>query len=300
MPSILWSGERSDRKAPVRCVLGAVVHDLSYELVLGLPPPVPSSPFTLDPQIKQETAWVGPKRSRHSTIVDRAGVSATATDVDDNLVTFPALVDPSEPFLAQLGEPGRFPELYALRERLRRWRFYHHFPTDPPAPARHPGPGVFTSVLADDGRDLAASLATISHIGDGTTLDQTIEEAFPGSRLRVVGDATAFAIQLEQPGLRRPMAGHELSDGTLRYLYLAAALLSPRPAELLVLNEPETSLHASLLGPLAHLVAEASRSTQIIVTTHATELSEQIATLTGSSQLHLRRSASGATQVTQA
>jgi len=89
MPSILWSGERPDRKAPMRCVLGAAVHDLSYELVLGLPRPDPSSPFTLDPQIKQETAWVGPKRSRHSTIVDRAGVSATATDVDDNLVTFP-------------------------------------------------------------------------------------------------------------------------------------------------------------------------------------------------------------------
>ena len=42
----------------------------------------------------------------------------------------------------------------------------------------------------------------------------------------------------------------ELSDGTLRYLCLLAVLLSPRPPELLALNEPETSIHADLLEPL--------------------------------------------------
>ncbi len=52
-----------------------------------------------------------------------------------------------------------------------------------------------------------------------------------------------FEVTLRQPGLLRPLRAAELSDGTLRYLLLAAALLTPRPPELLVLNEPETSLH---------------------------------------------------------
>jgi len=50
-------------------------------------------------------------------------------------------------------------------------------------------------------------------------------------------------VEMHQHGLLRPFRAGELSDGTLRYLLLVAALLSPRPPSLMVLNEPETSLH---------------------------------------------------------
>ena len=52
----------------------------------------------------------------------------------------------------------------------------------------------------------------------------------------------------------RPLTVAELSDGTLRFLLLVAALLTPRPPELMVLNEPESSLHPDLLPGLAQLV----------------------------------------------
>jgi predicted ATPase len=64
----------------------------------------------------------------------------------------------------------------------------------------------------------------------------------------------------------------ELSDGTLRYLLLVVALLTPRPPALLVLNEPETSLHPDLLAPLARLIVKASGRSQIIVVSHAAAL----------------------------
>jgi predicted ATPase len=64
----------------------------------------------------------------------------------------------------------------------------------------------------------------------------------------------------------------ELSDGTLRYLLLIAALLSPRPPDLMILNEPETSLHPDLLAPLGRLIAQAARRTQVIVVSHAAPL----------------------------
>ena len=53
---------------------------------------------------------------------------------------------------------------------------------------------------------------------------------------------------------------------------LVAALLSPRPPGLMVLNEPETSLHPDLLAPLARLITAASDRTQIIVVSHAVML----------------------------
>ncbi len=75
-----------------------------------------------------------------------------------------------------------------------------------------------------------------------------------------------------QHGLLRPLKAAELSDGTLRYLLLVAALLSPRPPEFMVLNEPETSLHPDLLAPLARLIGKAAERSQIILVSHARDL----------------------------
>jgi len=70
----------------------------------------------------------------------------------------------------------------------------------------------------------------------------------------------------------RPLRGAELSDGTIRYLLWTAALLSPRPPSLLVLNEPETSLHPDLLPALGRLIARAAEQSQVFVVSHAPRL----------------------------
>ena len=77
---------------------------------------------------------------------------------------------------------------------------------------------------------------------------------------------------MRQHGLLRPLKAVELSDGTLRYLLWSAALLSPRPPDLLVLNEPETSLHPDLLPALGRLIARAAQSSQVFVVSHASRL----------------------------
>jgi len=292
MPSALSAGDvpTRGRAAPVRMRLGAQIDDLSYELALGLPSVDPkTTPFSLDAEIKEEAAWIGRKRTRHSELLDRAGATATARDVDGALVTFATVIDRFEPALAQLGEPAKFPELYELRERMRRWRFYHQFPTGSDAPARSPRSGVRTPVLADDGHDLAAALATITDMGSGPMLDDAIGDAFPGTHLMITAERGVFGLALATPGLRRPMEAHELSDGTLRYLSLVAALLSPRPPELLVLNEPETSLHGSLIAPLARLIGEAGQHSQIVVTTHSSGLAGAVSDASGHPPIVLRR-----------
>ena len=81
---------------------------------------------------------------------------------------------------------------------------------------------------------------------------------------------------MQQHGLLRPLDGAELSDGTLRYLLWVAALLTPRPPELMVLNEPETSLHPDLLPALARLIGRAAERSQVIAVSHAPRLIEEL------------------------
>lgn len=79
----------------------------------------------------------------------------------------------------------------------------------------------------------------------------------------------AIWLVLHQRGLLRPLRAAELSDGTLRFILWATALLALDLPSLMVLNEPETSLHPDLLRPLARLVRAASRRTQVVVVSHA-------------------------------
>jgi predicted ATPase len=143
---------------------------------------------------------------------------------------------------------------------MKKWRFYHNFRTDAESPIRIPQVGVYTPILSNDGKDLAAALQTIIEIGNGELLNEIIDHAFPGSQLLInIDTKTRFEIMLQMPGILRPLEARELSDGTLCFLCLVAALLSPRPAPLLTLNEPEMSLHPDLIKPLAELITIASR-----------------------------------------
>ena len=179
--------------------------------------------------------------------------------------------------LSEFADPRRAPELLSLRDRIRSWRFYDHFRTDAAAPARGSPVGTRTPVLSHDGADVAAALQTIRESGDADGLAAAIDAAFPGSRLRIEqADDGRLSVLLHQHGLLRPLSAAELSDGTLRYLLWIAALLSPRPAGLLVLNEPETSLHPDLLPALGRLISQAAQHSQIIAVSHATALISQV------------------------
>lgn len=261
------------RQKPVSLKLGFSSEDYGYAIDLGLPPPIPRSRFALDPVIKVESLWAGERLGRTNEFAHRAGPAVRVRDgsgawrqhVTHAFSTLDSMV-------GQCGDPREAPELYVMRERLRGWRFYDHLRTDTDAPARRRQIGTHTPVLAGDGADLAAALETIVEIGDADALAAALDDAFPGSRLEIAVSDGFFEVTMRQPGLLRSLRTAELSDGTLRYLLLVAALLSPRPPELMILNEPETSLHPDLLEPLARLIGEAARRSQLIVVTHATAL----------------------------
>ncbi len=195
----------------------------------------------------------------------------------------------TDSMLASVADPQRAPEMLEVREGVRGWRFYDHFRTDSESPARVAQIGTFTPVLHHDGSNLAAALQTILEIRSDDALATTLEDAFPGSRLYIDLQNGRFELQLQQHGLLRALSAAELSDGTLRYLLWTAALLTPRPPQLMVLNEPETSLHPDLLPPLARLILAAVAHTQIIVVSHASVLIDSLASAPICTRLHLQK-----------
>ncbi|TWD82746.1 putative ATPase [Kribbella amoyensis] len=256
------------RSGPVSLLLGFASDDYGYAMDFGLPTP-PAGAFALDPEIKREALWAGPFFRPASLLMDRRGSAVRIRSDSGEWEDGGHALQPFDSMLSEFADPLRAPELLRVRERMRSWRFYDHLRTDAAAPARQAQVGTRTVVLDSEGADVAAALQTILEIGNKGALHEAIEHAFPGSRLEIRVDGGRFELAFHQHGLLRPLSGAELSDGTLRYLLWVAALLSPRPPELLVLNEPETSLHPDLLPALANLVVTAATDTQVIVVTHS-------------------------------
>lgn len=281
------------RKEPRNLRLGFASETFGYLIDLGLPIDQPI--FTFDPEIKRECAWVGPKLRKATQFLDRHNYAIRLKDLKEEWHNINTALTNTDSVLTQIGDARSSPDLIALREQIRAWRFYDHFRTDVDAPVRTPQIGTYTPVLSNDGSDLAAAIQTISSIGDADQLAASVDDAFPGARLEIASSNGRFELLMRQHGLLRPLHMAELSDGTVRYLLLIAALLSPRPPELLVLNEPETSLHPDLLPALGRLIAAAAQKSQVIVVTHANRL---IAALDQqqSNMLHLEKDF-GETQV---
>ena len=147
--------------------------------------------FGRDPEIKVEAAWSGPVLRPSALLSERRGPHIRLR-ADDGWRTFGRPVPTWSSMLAEVGDPDGAPELIALRESLRSWRFYDALRTDPDAPARRVSVGTRTPVLASDGADLAAAVQTIREQGDEARVDARARRGFPGARLtrrRAVGRA---------------------------------------------------------------------------------------------------------------
>ena len=276
MPGLMWAGMRRKKDEPRRVGWEIEEDHFVFTHECGLIPTTPGDPtmFRTDPDIKTEVIRLGGKQGR--PMAKRAATSISLRGEDGKMGTIPLPFHLPESMLSEVRDGLRYPALTAVRETLLGWRFYHHFRVDPESPLRRPRVGFWSPVLASDGANLAANLQSIAESGREELLDEAVAKAFPGSSWRAVDDQHRFQLQLSRGELGRWLDASELSDGTLRFFCLCAALLTPKPPPLLVFNEPESSLHTSLLEPLADLMAKVPQETQLIVVTHARELAERI------------------------
>jgi predicted ATPase len=296
MDSAFWSGPRKKNEA-VRIGLGVGlgVADTpgaftyragagmarQYGVEIGVRRPMEAG-FLVEPMIKEEhLIFRGSKRPQF--LLERKGAMCYARDDEGTRHDMEAALLPSETALAAWNDAGRFADLHEVRRAMLSWRFYHGFRTDRDSALRQPCLATTTPTLSSDGHDLAAVFATLKHIREDTVdLDAVIEDAFPSARIAVPEPGRTASFQMiyaEFP--QRAFEASELSDGTLRFLALAGALLGYRLPRFIALNEPETSLHPDLLPPLARLISRAAERTQIWVVTHSTILADALAEASG-------------------
>lgn len=303
MPSAVWAGQpwteegerqtvaRARSGGPVRIMLSARVEELEYELELGLPRPTDAA-LGLDPVIKLErlTSHAG---KRPVAMAERKGPSLSARSENGRLELVTRDLWLFETALSTVSEPARHPELDRARRLLSAMRFYHQFRADPDSPLRQPQPAIMTPSVASDGSDWAAALASLIAVeqngfGDSAAA-KAIAAAFPGGAIDIQEDRGGVSAGLSTAEFRRSFDARELSDGTLRFLVLTAALTALRPPPFMALNEPESSLHPSLIAPLGDLIGSASERGQILVVTHSNALAEHLSVEFGAQVVKLEK-----------
>ena len=144
------------------------------------------------------------------------------------------------------------------------------------APVRLPQQLRPATLPGENGEDLASFLYNLreSRFEKYEAIEDSLRAAFPGfeSLSFPVAAAGMISVTWNERAFRNPFYMHQLSEGTLRFLWLVSLLRSPNLSTITMIDEPEVSMHPELLALLADLMREASGRTQIIVATHSDRL----------------------------
>ena len=159
---------------------------------------------------------------------------------------------------------------------LSSWVVYHFHDTSFLAPARREQSARDNLQLHPNAENIAAFLLMLRerHSGNYELIRDSIRLVAPffdDFLLRPERRAGDERVRLEwvQKGMSKPFQPSQLSDGTLRFICLATALLQPRPPSTIVVDEPELGLHPYAISVLADLFTSASARTQVIVSTQS-------------------------------
>jgi len=105
-------------------------------------------------------------------------------------------------------------------------------------------------------------------------ITDTLSAAFPSFESLSFPPVAAgtLALTWKDKNFSHPLYMHQLSEGTVRFLWLVTLLQSPNLTAVTLIDEPEVSLHPELLRLLVDVMREASKRTQLIVATHSDRL----------------------------
>lgn len=183
-------------------------------------------------------------------------------------------LDETESALSQATKMYLEPERF--RATLASSTYYHALDVTPRAPVRLPQQMREAFLPGKNGEDLVTCLYWMREASPDCfeTIEDTLRVAFPAfDRLNFPPVASGLlALTWKEKQVRQPFFLHQLSEGTLRFLWLITLLYSPGLTEVTLLDEPEVSLHPELLSVLADCLRDASNRTQLIVATHADRL----------------------------
>lgn len=134
------------------------------------------------------------------------------------------------------------------------------------------------SRLRTDGSNAASVLRKVERESpdDWQTIHELLGSIVPGMigvDPKRHGDKLSLEFAQQWPGSRSmKFKAHSMSDGTLRALGLLAAVFQRPAPSVLVIEEPEATMHPGALGTILDLLRHASRFMQVVVTTHSPDI----------------------------
>lgn len=183
-------------------------------------------------------------------------------------------INPAESALSQV--PRMFAEPEQFRKDLASSTHYHVLDVGHKAPVRLPQAMRTATLPGKDGEDLVSCLYMIRETDSYRfgLIQDTLRAGFPNfERLNFPPVAAGtLAMTWKDTTSSQPFYMHQLSEGTLRFLWLVTLLYSPGLTAVTMIDEPEVSLHPELLSVLADIFRDASNRTQLIIATHADRL----------------------------
>lgn len=186
-------------------------------------------------------------------------------------------VDPEKSILAQRRDPDQYPEITNLARRFEKIRVYRSWAFGRHASGRDPQVADAANDFLDDGE--AEKQPFGSNLGlmlnrlmlDSEVRSQVLDRLkaiyADIEDIRILTQAGRVQVFLIERGISIPAT--RLSDGTLRFLCLLTIFCNPKLPPLVCVDEPELGLHPDALVAVASLLKDASRRSQIIVTTHS-------------------------------
>ena len=162
----------------------------------------------------------------------------------------------------------------AYRRRIAGWGIYQNLHTNPGTDIRRAAVARPDKRVEPHGQNLVTVLHTL-YSGSREferEVDAAMTAAFGDEFEKLVfppAEDQRIQLRVRWKSLRREQSAADLSDGTLRFLFLLAVLASPDPPSLIAVDEPETGLHPAMLPIVAEYARQASSRTQVILATHS-------------------------------
>ncbi len=215
------------------------------------------------------------------------GIAAPSAPTESTADATPAPTAPAAPQavslrLAQMRFLNEYPDPSWIRVLLANAAFYPGFDVGRFSALRtKPADIQALTLLFMSGENLGTVLHEIltrhAYQSSADALRDFLRSAYPESFEEITVETAYGApgkvlVRIHEKGMSRPMELWDLSDGTLRFLCLAAALLNPVPHAFVAIDEPEAGLHPRLLPIVADMIKTASEKTQVLVTTHSPDL----------------------------
>jgi len=260
--SLLWDGQEQELSWSVKA------DPLTYELRLRQ--------LGATSAYRVEYELLEGERSKSLKSLERRPGHAEVFDAQERgvIVGGESSVPDAESLLSLITGIFENPTLLAFRDRLASWGIYHDLRVDQDAPLRQPAVARFEKHVAEDGQNLIPVLHTLysSSRDFKNDIDTAMRAAFGDDFEDLTFPPAAdqrVQMRLRWRSLKSAQSAADLSDGTIRFLLLLAILANPEPESLIAIDEPEVGLHPGMLPIVAEFAREASRRTQVILTTHS-------------------------------